>query len=204
MNASLHMEKDNQLHQYKLYEQRMRYEENEFYASLWRRWLAFTVDRMILFVACLACIWMLVVLGEQIEIMQHSDMYTAIDHAKDNVFIGIFGGALLFMLFVCPCLYYALFESSRLQATPGKLLLGLAVVDQHNKRVRFTRTLSRSISKEISSWLFGIGFLLARFTPNKQALHDMIAKTYVVDNQARHRINYLQYKCEQHIDLLDT
>lgn len=209
MNTSLPIEKENLLHQYSLYEQRMQQEEDNCYASLPRRWMAFSVDRFILVVTLISSLWILVTVGESIGMMQHtnmynSDVYPTIHSTNKHVWNMIFGGTFLFGLLGYPCLYYALFESSRLQATPGKLLLGLAVVDRSNNRVRFGRAFSRSIFKEISSLLMGIGFVVAAFTSNKQALHDIIAKTYVVDNKARHRMNYLQYKCEQHIHSLDT
>jgi uncharacterized RDD family membrane protein YckC len=77
-------------------------------------------------------------------------------------------------------LYWPLLESSERQATVGKQLLGIQVVDANGARLSFVRALLRNLAKIISSLPFGLGFLLAAFTPKKQALHDMITKCLVV------------------------
>ncbi|MFY0688015.1 MAG: RDD family protein [Cyclobacteriaceae bacterium] len=77
-------------------------------------------------------------------------------------------------------LYYSLMESSKHQATIGKLALGLQVTGMNGERLDFLKALLRNISKIISSLLMMIGFLIAGFTEKKQALHDIIASTLVV------------------------
>jgi uncharacterized RDD family membrane protein YckC len=77
-------------------------------------------------------------------------------------------------------LYFALQESAKQQATLGKLALGIKVVDEHAQRIGFGRATGRFFGKILSSIIFGIGFFLAGWTEKKQALHDMMAGTYVV------------------------
>jgi uncharacterized RDD family membrane protein YckC len=84
------------------------------------------------------------------------------------------------LLFVGQWLYYALFESSALQATPGKLALGIKVVDEAGKRIGFGQASGRWFAKIVSNLILGIGYLMAGFTARKQALHDMMAGTLVV------------------------
>ncbi|MGH6693116.1 MAG: RDD family protein, partial [Gammaproteobacteria bacterium] len=81
---------------------------------------------------------------------------------------------------VIAILYWPLLESSERQATIGKQLLGIQVVDANGARLSFVRALLRNLAKILSSLPFGLGFLLAAFTPRKQALHDMITKCLVV------------------------
>lgn len=76
-------------------------------------------------------------------------------------------------------LYSAFFECSRRQATLGKIVLGLIVTDFHGNRISFGQASKRYFSKFISSILV-IGYLMAAFTQNKQALHDLIAHTLVI------------------------
>ena len=76
-------------------------------------------------------------------------------------------------------LYYALFESSSWQATPGKSLLGLYVTDLQGRPITFARATIRHFAKIISSLTFLVGYILAGFTEKKQALHDMIASCLV-------------------------
>ena len=78
-------------------------------------------------------------------------------------------------------LYYSLMESSAWQATLGKKALGIVVVDANGDRLTWGRATGRYFGKIVSAIPMGIGFLLAAFTQKKQALHDMMAATYVVN-----------------------
>jgi uncharacterized RDD family membrane protein YckC len=77
-------------------------------------------------------------------------------------------------------LYYALFEASSWQATPGKRVLRLYVTDLHGRPITFTRATIRHFAKIISSLTFLVGYFLAGFTEKKQALHDLIASCLVL------------------------
>lgn len=77
-------------------------------------------------------------------------------------------------------LYFALSESSSWQATPGKLALGLLVVDQYGKRIGFGRATGRYFAKIISGLTLLIGYMMAGWTIRKQTLHDLMAGAYVV------------------------
>lgn len=72
-------------------------------------------------------------------------------------------------------LYYAILESSNLQATLGKLALGIRVTDLEGNRISFGRASGRHFAKIISRMTAYIGYVLAAFTERKQALHDLIA-----------------------------
>jgi len=76
--------------------------------------------------------------------------------------------------------YYVLLESSPARGTLGKLALGLYVADVHGDPVSFWRALARNALKFFSNLLLGLGWLMAAFTPRKQALHDMLAGTLVL------------------------
>jgi uncharacterized RDD family membrane protein YckC len=76
-------------------------------------------------------------------------------------------------------LYYALFESSGKMATLGKQACGLIVTSDTGQRMSFARATGRFFAKYISLLTLCIGYMLAGWTPKKQALHDMIASTVV-------------------------
>lgn len=82
----------------------------------------------------------------------------------------VFGGT-----FVITWIYFAAFESSTLQATPGKMALSLYVTDLEGRRIGFGRASGRFLGKILSSALLGIGYVVAGFSAKKQALHDMMA-----------------------------
>ena len=77
-------------------------------------------------------------------------------------------------------LYYALQQSSSWQATLGKRAVGIKVTNQHGERLSFTTASLRYLGRIISGMTMLIGYIIAGFTAKKQALHDMIASTYVV------------------------
>lgn len=78
-------------------------------------------------------------------------------------------------------LYFAIQESSAYQATLGKRLLGLAVCNLDGERISLVRAIFRNILRIINLMIFSIGYLLILFTPKEQGLHDLIAKTLVID-----------------------
>lgn len=83
---------------------------------------------------------------------------------------------LLILLFV----YWPLAEASRGQASLGKRLFGLIVVDETGGRLSFRRALGRNAGKIISMLILLVGFLMAVWTEKKQCLHDKMAKTLVI------------------------
>lgn len=96
--------------------------------------------------------------------------------------LALFGSMLLLcaIAFVGQWLYFALLESGRGQATPGKMALGIKVTDENGARIGFGRASGRWFGKIISGMVFYVGFLMAGFGDRKQALHDMMANTFVV------------------------
>ncbi|RLD22428.1 MAG: RDD family protein, partial [Bacteroidetes bacterium] len=77
-------------------------------------------------------------------------------------------------------LYFAGMESSKYQATLGKMAIGVIVIDENGNRISFGRGAGRLLSKILSAMILYIGFIMAGFDSRKQALHDKIASTFVV------------------------
>jgi uncharacterized RDD family membrane protein YckC len=65
-------------------------------------------------------------------------------------------------------------------ATLGKRLLGLQVVGPDGAPPTPARSAARAALAVLSAGLLGLGFLLALFTRSGRALHDLIARTWVV------------------------
>jgi type IV pilus assembly protein PilA len=86
---------------------------------------------------------------------------------------------------VLGCAYFAGFHSSAKQATPGKMAFGVKVSDLAGARIGVIRGIGRYFALWLSTLTLGIGCLMAgEFTQKKQALHDMIAGTLVVNAKA--------------------
>ena len=72
------------------------------------------------------------------------------------------------------------FEASSRQATPGKRLLGLRVVDGQGRGIGLLRAVLRHVAGALSWLTLNVGHLLAALPPSRLALHDRIAGTRVV------------------------
>jgi uncharacterized RDD family membrane protein YckC len=73
-------------------------------------------------------------------------------------------------------------ESSARGATLGKMALGLRVVDLNGDRIGFGRATGRYFGKIVSGLILGIGYFMAAFTQQKQALHDIMAGCLIIRN----------------------
>lgn len=77
-------------------------------------------------------------------------------------------------------LYFALMESSPSQATLGKRAMGLSVTNGNGQRISFGQASGRYFGGAVSTITLYIGYFLAGWTVRKQALHDLMADTFVV------------------------
>ncbi|NLN92927.1 MAG: RDD family protein [Candidatus Hydrogenedens sp.] len=78
-------------------------------------------------------------------------------------------------------IYFAAQESSSYQATLGKRAMGIIVTDSYGDPVSFGKASIRVFGKLLSTLIFLIGYFMAAFTERKQALHDLLANTLVID-----------------------
>ncbi|ASR46414.1 transmembrane rdd family protein [Paenibacillus kribbensis] len=160
------------------------------YAGFWKRVLAHIIDSLILgFVfMIMGLIWGVIQLfGNWMPSPAETSILT--DGPSAIFTMRLLGQTLLNL--GASWLYYAIMESSKCRATVGKLALGIIVVDEFNQKLSFGRASARYWSKLISSIILMIGFIMTAFTAKKQALHDLIAHTYVVDKR---ELNYILQK----------
>ena len=64
------------------------------------------------------------------------------------------------------------------------MAVGIKLVRGDGERVSFWRAFGRLFATILSSLILMIGYLMAGFTERKQALHDMVCDTLVVDKWA--------------------
>ncbi len=146
------------------------------YAGFWLRVVAYIIDRfaigipLVLFDVCVLVAFGFVGRGARV---------IDSDGQLNGTFL-LMEIALSFVGLFVYWLYFALMESSAWQATLGKKALGLRVTDMAGQRIGFGRASGRFFGKIISGLTVCIGYIMAGFTPRKQALHDMIAGTLVV------------------------
>ena len=82
-----------------------------------------------------------------------------------------------FTAFVIWLLYETLMVGSSLQATVGKMALGIKVTDENGQRISYARAAGRALAKILSTLILFIGYIMVAFTARKRGLHDIIAGT---------------------------
>ena len=142
------------------------------YAGFWRRVIALLVDAVVF-----SAIHWRVVLCFGIWLMVP---WTLLGGGHGPAMAELVDIALQPFGIVVAWLYFTVCESSRWQATIGKLALGLRVTDEYGRRIGFARATGRYFGKFVSVFSLGVGFLLAAWTARKQALHDDMAGCCVV------------------------
>ena len=168
------------------------------YAEVWRRFVAYIIDSIILFIfGIIIGLCVAYVTG----VSHGSDAWNETLNlgwmgASGGYFIGIFellhGNFLdititsdfsLLAGIVFNWFYFTLLESSVYRGTPGKLIFGIKVTDISQTRISFLRANIRFWAKLISFASFTIGFFIPAFNYKKQGLHDIIANTILVKNK---------------------
>lgn len=158
-------------------------EQPVVYGGFWRRFLAVIIDGLVVsFAQQVIFVPLLILLGVGF-VSSGGDPGEILDSDVDifalGAFVMAYMGMALFSI-VVNWLYYALMESSKYQGTIGKIALNMKVTDYQGERISFLKATGRYFSKILSGLIFMIGYIMAGFTSKKQALHDMIAETYVV------------------------
>ncbi|MEM6329805.1 MAG: RDD family protein [Planctomycetota bacterium] len=148
------------------------------YAGFGARFAASLLDGLILF-ALLFCTFM------GVSIVLGFVLAGSIDPNDPEPSVGVILGIQLVVFSVLigvQWLYYALQHSSASQATIGKRALGIKVTDMRGQRISFGRASGRFFAMTFLSGILLIGYIMAAFTEKKQALHDILAGTLVVQS----------------------
>jgi len=87
------------------------------------------------------------------------------------------------LVWLSTLVFAAIYETlmiGRYAATLGKMACGLRVVTSDGGKVSYGRSLGRHFAKHLSSFILGIGYLMAGFDDEKRAMHDRICDTRVI------------------------
>lgn len=96
---------------------------------------------------------------------------------------------LQFAALIVPIGFNWYFWTRRNGQTPGKFALGIQVVKADGTPISDVDAVIRAIGYQVSSLVFGLGYIWAIFDRNNQTWHDKLARTYVVRRQeARHTV----------------
>lgn len=169
------------------------------YAGFWRRVLASLVDSVLQLVTAAMFIFL--------AFLSNDSLYAAME-AEDLEMLRLMqiyfvGGFTLIVLS-----YHTLFESSPMQATPGKLLFSIKVTDPLGQPIGLIRAAFRSWplwvvgvfsifdtatgsegSALIANLLSLVACIVVAFTAQKQGLHDILAGTLLVRSGAEFQVS---------------
>jgi uncharacterized RDD family membrane protein YckC len=154
------------------------------YAGLGRRFVAFIVDFIIILLFDLVAMSVLGltrgIQNSYFYFVQHIAVGELTTEGTMAALLGSIIAAYGIVLIIIPWLYFAGFESSRSQATPGKLLMHIVVTDMTGNKPTFARVTLRHFTKFVSALIIFIGFLMIGLTKKRQGLHDSIAGCLVL------------------------
>lgn len=135
--------------------------ENQEFIGFWKRVVAYIIDVVIVMVVAFV-----------VSIILRMVMTFSSEEAVGQMAMSVY--TIVFFS------YFILLESSAKQATVGKGLLGMKVINRDGERLSILNAAGRNIARILSGLIFAIGYLMVLFTKKRQALHDILAKTYVV------------------------
>ena len=153
------------------------------YAGFWLRFGAWVIDYLILMVPFTA-ISLSMGLGVAMTRL-FADM-----EKDQTAAISAYAAAaqpITYVLLVIGFVYYAFFESSKWQATPGKMAVGIRVTDTEGRRISVGRAAGRNAVRLLNAFTLLVPmvfYIVAAFTQRKQGVHDLLASTYVLVGRA--------------------
>lgn len=148
------------------------------YAGFWMRAMGWALDTIILtLILTPIYISLMALTGYNQEISSQAKQISAPLQLIANF-------SFIFVAYIIPLfiqwLYFSLQYSSKHQATLGMRALGLKIISETGGSISFTHATGRYFASFLSGLIFFIGRLMVAFTPRKQALHDIMAGTYVI------------------------
>lgn len=144
-------------------------EKSVQYAGFWRRLAAYVIDAVIM---AFANYEFLSYLSTNMSVIANLGFY--------NFTYTLYAYMISFSSILISWVYFSGMESSPLQATVGKLVVGIYVTDMEGKRISFGKATGRYFAKIISALILFVGFIMAGFTDKRQALHDKITNCLVL------------------------
>ncbi|MBU6455495.1 MAG: RDD family protein [Cyanobacteria bacterium REEB67] len=154
-------------------------EDKSQFAGFWKRFAAYCLDCTIVSIGMLI---LLLPLGIGLQ------MFMGMLHF-DGMTKAVIGRVFMFLIGMPIWIaYFAIFEASAKQATPGKMALGIVVTDANGAPIGIGRAIGRQFGRILSGLFLNLGYIICGFTARRQCVHDMLAGTLVVNKDAPLRL----------------
>ncbi len=145
------------------------------YGGFWRRAIAFAIDMFILFFISMVLL-VSGIFALFIGSLSHDVQMLRTEWVGLTVRFVLLYGLTVMMV---QMLYFTYFHGNTGQ-TPGKMLLGLQVLQATGERVTYGIAFLRWVGYIISKMFFWLGFIWIGFDHKKRGWHDYIASTVVI------------------------
>jgi uncharacterized RDD family membrane protein YckC len=148
---------------------------DDSYGGFWRRAMAFSIDKIILFLTSLFILF-IGMLALSISFLSHyREMLPERFEQMTITFVFFY----LFMTVFIGMFYFTYFHGASGQ-TPGKMIFGLKVVQSTGEQMTFGLAFLRWVGYIISAVVLYLGFVWIAFDAKKQGWHDTRAGTVVI------------------------
>lgn len=136
------------------------------YAGFWVRFFAQIIDGILFLLITLPVLYLI-----------YGEAYFTTDPATGSPFYGTADVLISLVFPLVACLWFWIKKG----ATPGKMLLGLKVLDaKTGNLLTLGQAFLRYVGYIVSSLIFCLGYIWVGFDKKKQGWHDKMAKTVVV------------------------
>lgn len=147
------------------------------YGGFWRRLAAFLLDQGILAAIALYLfligLFALIAATGSLSVVR--DLFTGNSTPITERFLSLFPAA----VFLCAAVYFIFFWGYAGQ-TPGKMLLGLHVIEAGGAGMNYRLAIIRFLGYLLSAFAFYLGFLWMLFNRKRRGWPDLLAGTLVV------------------------
>jgi uncharacterized RDD family membrane protein YckC len=149
--------------------------KDRLYGGFWRRLVAYTIDKIILyFISLFLLLTAFLALGQ--GGLSLSNIVATGDIPRG---MGLVVISYAIAMFITDMIYFIWFHGSVGQ-TPGKMILGLRVIQASGDDMTFGAAFLRWVGTLVSSLFLSLGYLWIAFDGKKQGWHDKIAATLVI------------------------
>lgn len=145
------------------------------YGGFWRRYFAYVIDKIILYLVSLFLLLVGILALGFGGVSLGRIMATGNLPRGMGLFVVIYAVA----MFITDMIYYTWFHGS-VGRTPGKMLLGLRVIQASDEKMTFGIAFLRWVGSLVSGLFLSLGYLWIAVDGRKQGWHDKIAATLVV------------------------
>lgn len=150
------------------------------YSGFTSRALAFMIDSAIIGITLISISWVVSVAVTMLQVRSLMEFLLKAIPGGDQVVNILFGPTVASLLTTLYILGYHLFFMVLMGQTPGKVLMGLRVVQTDGGRLNAWRAFVRVIGYLVSALPLFLGFFWVIIDDRRQAWHDKLAGTFAI------------------------